>query len=423
MSVRIATVAQFAIDIYGRVISKSSPTEPLLSLLDCSYELRIVENWRNPNTLGNPTVKEYIEREAADDYIVFDMGPNSVTTVAADTSSSYTLFLESNKETWTVSVAALTSPVLTWNFSDGTTADQIMNGAQINHTFDPHDPPNSMSMFFPAATPIIEFNAINSEAITIQLPPLSSNPASLILSNLVGLTSFTTYAAWDRLEIFQMSNTSVGSLVTYPEWTKLNRLFVFNSPIGAFTLHPEWILMGQVRAENCGWVGSCSVPNTWTSLEIFRIFNNPGLTALTVPNTLIALKDLQFASCALSTSVTTHPEWVDLEILSCGNNPSLGGITTYPQWTNMTLLSAYRCGLTVNPIHATWTAIENVQIYRNDLSIAEIDAMLIALDACGTSNGVLNYIQNPGSNDGDRSVAAATAKANLIARGWAVQPA
>jgi hypothetical protein len=420
---RVANVAFFRIDGNGNVISKDSITEPLSSHLAGSYEQRVIEDSSNPSTLGYPTVKEYIEREALADYVVDFIGPDTIITAGADTTSQFTMLVESNKETWTVSVSALTSPVLEWVYSDGTSEDRVVNGSQLNHTFVPHDPPNSISILFPVETPLISFNAVSSEAITIELPPLSSNLYNITLNNLYGLTSFNTYAAWTDLEFFQITNTGVTSLETHAEWTKLAAFYGYGSPLGAIVLRPEWVLMTSFRFNNCVWVGPCSVPDTWTALETFRIYLNTGLTSLTVPNTLVALKDLQYAQCALETSPTTHPEWVNLEVLSCGFNPLMGGVVTHPEWTKLTQFVAQSCGQTVNPIQSTWTAINVVQIYSNSLSATEIDAALIALDACGTSNGTLNYASNPGSDDGDRSGAAATAKANLIARGWAVLPA
>ena len=64
--------------------------------------------------------------------------------------------------------------------------------------------------------------------------------------------------------------------------------------------------------------------------------------------------------------------------------------------------------------------IVSLLCYDNDLPAAEIDDILTELDATGVNNGTLNYSSNPGSADLDRSGAAATAKSNLVAKGWTV---
>jgi len=76
--------------------------------------------------------------------------------------------------------------------------------------------------------------------------------------------------------------------------------------------------------------------------------------------------------------------------------------------------------LTTLLAHSTWTSIATFYCSHNSLSIASIDAILIAFDATGATGGTLNYYMNPGSSDGDRSGAATTAKSNLVTKGWTI---
>ena len=94
-------------------------------------------------------------------------------------------------------------------------------------------------------------------------------------------------------------------------------------------------------------------------------------------------------------------------------------INTRP-WTNLTQLLCHTNSLTSLDTFAAWTNLTYLHCYSNSLPASEIDDILTTLDAAGASNGILNYSSNPGSPDIQRSGAAATSKANLIARGWVI---
>ena len=94
-------------------------------------------------------------------------------------------------------------------------------------------------------------------------------------------------------------------------------------------------------------------------------------------------------------------------------------INTKP-WTNLTQLYCGSNSLTSLDTFAAWTNLTYLHCYSNSLPASEIDDILTTLDAAGASNGILNYSSNPGSPDIQRSGAAATSKANLIARGWVI---
>jgi len=120
------------------------------------------------------------------------------------------------------------------------------------------------------------------------------------------------------------------------------------------------------------------------------------------------------------TSINVNADWTNLEDLRTYAN-LLTTQPTFASWTNLINIFAYQNpSMTGFVAHSAWASIVRVYVDTCDLSAATIDAILIALDATGQSNGFLRYQNNPGSPDGSRSGPAATAKANLISNGWTV---
>ena len=80
ISVHIARVAFLQVDAVGNVVSKDSITNTINMQLSGSHEHRILQDDAIPNTAGNPTVKRYLELEAADDYVMQYMDQNTIIT-------------------------------------------------------------------------------------------------------------------------------------------------------------------------------------------------------------------------------------------------------------------------------------------------------------------------------------------------------
>ncbi|MDB4490363.1 hypothetical protein N9045_02480 [bacterium] len=77
-NVHIARVAAVSVDALGNVLDKADGSVTIAQHLKTSLEHRMVVDAAIPNTAGNPTVKSYLEAEAADDYIMEYMDQNTV---------------------------------------------------------------------------------------------------------------------------------------------------------------------------------------------------------------------------------------------------------------------------------------------------------------------------------------------------------
>jgi hypothetical protein len=80
MNIHVARVAFLAVDALGNVVSKDSITNTISMQLSGSHEHRILQDDTIPNTVNNPTVKRYLELEAAANYVLQYMDQNSVIT-------------------------------------------------------------------------------------------------------------------------------------------------------------------------------------------------------------------------------------------------------------------------------------------------------------------------------------------------------
>lgn len=80
MNIHVARVAFLAVDALGNALSKDSKTNTIAMHLSGSHEHRILQDDAIPNTVGNPTVKRYLELEADDDYVLHYMDQNTIVT-------------------------------------------------------------------------------------------------------------------------------------------------------------------------------------------------------------------------------------------------------------------------------------------------------------------------------------------------------
>jgi hypothetical protein len=423
---RIANVAFFRVDGNGNVISKDSITEPLSSHLTGSYEQRVIEDSSNPSTLGYPTVKEYIEREALADYAVESMSPDAIITVETDDSLATTFAVATNADTLNFGFN-LGGETTTMEYSDGTT---LGPATSFNHTWSPSNPPNSATSDFSHLTlgGMVGVHQIRSADLTsLQLPSnYVSNLTELWLDGNDLTTLVIPAEATSLTELRLYSNSEVINLQTYGTWP-LDTLWNYNCLNGDIQLQKDWPMV-DFRSYNAAITGSYSVPPEWgDTIETCWLHINPNMTDVTIPNTYTKMKSLAIAQCSSLTSFTTHKEWVSLESFSSNIIFGFGNyqptIETHKEWVNLQSITVDRMGLKSFKIHPEWTSITSVSIFSNSLDAAEIDQCLIDLDACGTSNGGFQYHNCPGSADVDRSAAAATAKANLQARGWFINPA
>lgn len=80
MNVHVARVAALNVDPAGNVVKKDDPDVSLRQQLQTQLDHRVLEDSAISNTSGNPSVKDYIEAEAGDDYVVHHMDQTTIIT-------------------------------------------------------------------------------------------------------------------------------------------------------------------------------------------------------------------------------------------------------------------------------------------------------------------------------------------------------
>lgn len=160
---------------------------------------------------------------------------------------------------------------------------------------------------------------------------------------------------------------------------------------------------------------------TWNAVPSSIITLDIRLDEITELNTNEEWTNLATFSCYSNsiTSFDTFSAWTNLVTFYCHLN-DLTSLDTFSTWTNLATFYCYSNSLTSIDVFAAWTNLTDFRCHNNSLTAIVIDDFLINLDAAGATNGILRYQNNPGSADIDRSPAAATAKANLISKGWVI---
>ena len=80
IGIHIARVGFFQVDRTGNVLKKDDDSTTLGQTLSGSSEHRIITDTSISTTTNNPTVKAYLEAEAAADYVMEYMDQNSIIT-------------------------------------------------------------------------------------------------------------------------------------------------------------------------------------------------------------------------------------------------------------------------------------------------------------------------------------------------------
>lgn len=78
VDIHVARIGVFNVDRNGQRIDKSTTT--LRGSLQTSIDHLIIEDSNIPNTAGNPTIKQYLELEAADGYVANHISQNLIVT-------------------------------------------------------------------------------------------------------------------------------------------------------------------------------------------------------------------------------------------------------------------------------------------------------------------------------------------------------
>lgn len=80
IGVHVAHTGFFNVDGAGNVVKKDDPNVTMRQQMETSSQHRVIEDQGIPNTVGNPTVKAYIEAEASDDYVLEHIDQTTIIT-------------------------------------------------------------------------------------------------------------------------------------------------------------------------------------------------------------------------------------------------------------------------------------------------------------------------------------------------------
>lgn len=79
-SIHIARVAVLNVDHLGNVLKKDDPNVTLRQQLQTHMDHRVLADSAIPNSANNPAVKDYIEAEAASNYVVQHIDQTTIIT-------------------------------------------------------------------------------------------------------------------------------------------------------------------------------------------------------------------------------------------------------------------------------------------------------------------------------------------------------
>lgn len=235
------------------------------------------------------------------------------------------------------------------------------------------------------------------------------------------ISELQTYE-WPSLRILRLQNNLISTFTTRA-WPEIEEMLLQGNQIVSFAVH-DWPKLKTVRIDANKLDGFGFLTKPWPNLETFDA-SLQDLASFETQSTWTKLTSLKLRNGSNSTpftgGFTTYNTWVALKELIFTFQGFTGPIVTYPEWIALeTLFLEKNLGITSAPIQTTWPNISLISYLTNNMSAATIDSALINLDANNNSNGHFDYRSNPGSPDGSRSGPAATAKANLVSRGWTI---
>ncbi len=81
IGIHVARVGFFAVSkTTGQVVSKDSKITSINDVLETEHQHRVIVDAAIANTANNPTVKRYLELEAASNYVLRHMDQNTIIT-------------------------------------------------------------------------------------------------------------------------------------------------------------------------------------------------------------------------------------------------------------------------------------------------------------------------------------------------------
>ena len=80
INIHVVSIGYFKVDSVGNVIDKDDPNITIQQHLNSSHENRVVPDDLVPNSTAYPTIKEFLEAEASDDFKLQYMDQNKIIT-------------------------------------------------------------------------------------------------------------------------------------------------------------------------------------------------------------------------------------------------------------------------------------------------------------------------------------------------------
>lgn len=199
-----------------------------------------------------------------------------------------------------------------------------------------------------------------------------------------------------------------------------NTMEIVNKPLAAFGFHPEYgnsIGVQTIQLQNCGLTDDAI---DWASFETASINNlilgNNALTSAIIPQLPQGIIGLNLSDNNLGALVLANfpPNTYQLVL----NNAGVTSFDTTGAAQEMYELQLSNNSLEAFTLPSDLFILINVYLDGNSLPEADIDAVLVGLDAAGLETGILNLSgQTPSTPPG---VAGAAAQANLEGKSWTV---
>ncbi len=83
VGIHLVNVQFIGVDAVGNVVDKNDRSTAITQVLNTSHEHRVIPDAAVPNSSGYPTIKAYLELEAASNYILAHLSQNMIITYSA----------------------------------------------------------------------------------------------------------------------------------------------------------------------------------------------------------------------------------------------------------------------------------------------------------------------------------------------------
>jgi len=195
-----------------------------------------------------------------------------------------------------------------------------------------------------------------------------------------------------------------------------------NPDMTGVTFLPSNVVCTRMRLEECGLTGVLDLPFTRLRGDV-RIHTNPNLTKINFANSNEPIYRLRAYGCNLTGTQDVPFTRLKTEA-DFSNNPMLTELNFATTGELITKLRLNNCSLGLINWSAFTASNDNIEIRLadNNMSAAEVNQNLAAIDAKGWENGSLTIDgSNAAPNGTSGGVDGNDAVSSLIAKGWTVQ--